>query len=120
MVPNVAVDGGGAHDAFGHGDDALHRLGLEGEAVAGGAEAIPVEDVDGPLAGATNHLPAFLHQRHRGQITGLILRQQLEPAPLDVEDPHGAVATVTQRGGTRCEMELRPGRTGDLLDPTWP
>lgn len=98
MVPNVAVDGGGAHDALGHGDDALHRLGLEGEAVAGGAEAVPVKDVEGALAGAAHHLPAFLHQHHRGQVARLMLRQKLEPAPLDVEDAHGAVATAAQGG----------------------
>lgn len=59
--PNVPIHGGGAHDTFGDRDNALHRLGLDGEAIAGGSKAVPVEDVDGPLAGAANYLPAPLH-----------------------------------------------------------
>lgn len=59
--PNVPVHGGGAHDTFSDRDNALHRLGLDGEAIAGGSKAVPVEDVDGPLAGAANYLPAPLH-----------------------------------------------------------
>lgn len=93
--PNVPVHGGGAHDVVVDGDDALHRLGLDGEAITRGSKPVPVKDVDGPLTGAANHLPAPLHQHHRGQIATLVLRQQLEPPPLDVEDAHGTVTTLT-------------------------
>lgn len=91
--PNVAIHGGGAHDALSDWDDGLHWLGLDGKAITGGSEAVPVEDVESALAGAAYHLPATLHQYHGGQITALVLRQQLESPPLDVEDTHGAITT---------------------------
>ena len=92
--PYVAVHGGRAHDAVRHGHDAVHRLGLHGEAVAGGAEAVPVEDVDGSLAGATYHLPPPFHHRNRGQVPALKLWKQLEAPPFEIEHAHGAVAAV--------------------------
>ena len=92
--PDVPVHGGRAHDVVSDGEDSVHRLRLDGEAVAGGSEAIPVEDVDGPLAGPANHLLSPLHQCHGGQITALVLRQQIKAPPLDVEDAHSAVTAV--------------------------
>lgn len=92
--PDVAIHGCSAHDAVSDGDNAVYGLGLDSKAVTGGAEAVPVEDVDGPLAGATGHLLTPLHQRHRRQVAALVLRQEIEPPPPDVEDTHGAVAAA--------------------------
>lgn len=104
--PYVSVHGGGAHDAVGDGDDALHGLGFDGEAVARGAEAVPVEDIDGSLAGAAHHLLPSFHQRHGRQVPALHLRLQLEPPSLYVEHAHCTVTTADHTRGVKRAFPL--------------
>ena len=58
--PDNSVHGGSTHHAVCDRHDALQRLRLHEEAVAGRPEAVPVEDVDGAIAGATDRLPTTL------------------------------------------------------------
>lgn len=74
--PNDSIHGGGTHQAVCDRHNAVQRLCLHKEPVTGRPKTVPVEYVDGAVAGAANHLPTSL-EGMEGDQEGLLSSLEL-------------------------------------------